>query len=61
MNRRLLVAGAVAASLAVPLTAQADERIRFGRNGIYDVTVYRNDRPDDVVLEFRGRSRTIGR
>ncbi len=43
------------------LTAQADERIRFGRNGIYDVTVYRNDRPDDVVLEFRGRSRTIGR
>ncbi len=43
------------------LTAVATERVRYGRNGIYDVTVYRNGHPDDVVLEFRGRSRTIER
>ncbi|NEE01248.1 hydroxyphenylacetyl-CoA thioesterase PaaI [Phytoactinopolyspora halotolerans] len=44
------------------LTAVAGERTRYGRNGIYDVTVYR-DTPSgrEVVLEFRGRSRTIQR
>jgi acyl-CoA thioesterase len=44
------------------LVAVAQERTRYGRNGIYDVTVYR-ETPDgrDVVLEFRGRSRTIQR
>ncbi|WP_166352754.1 hydroxyphenylacetyl-CoA thioesterase PaaI [Phytoactinopolyspora limicola] len=44
------------------LVAVAEERTRYGRNGIYDVTVYRGA-PDqrDVVLEFRGRSRTIQR
>ncbi|WP_129665115.1 hydroxyphenylacetyl-CoA thioesterase PaaI [Phytoactinopolyspora endophytica] len=44
------------------LIAVAQERTRYGRNGIYDVTVYR-DTPAgrDVVLEFRGRSRTIQR
>jgi acyl-CoA thioesterase len=38
------------------LTAHARERVRFGRSGIYDVTVRRGD---EVVAEFRGRSRTI--
>ena len=40
------------------LTAKAVEKIRFGRSGVYDVTV-RN--AEGVVAEFRGRSRTIGR
>lgn len=40
------------------LTASAVERARFGRNGIYDVTVRVGD---EVVAEFRGDSRTIGR
>ena len=39
------------------LTARASERTRYGRSGIYDVTVTRGD---EVVAEFRGRSRTIG-
>jgi acyl-CoA thioesterase len=39
------------------LVADATERHRFGRNGIYDIRVTRGD---DVVAEFRGRSRTIG-
>jgi len=38
------------------LEATAGERHRFGRNGIYDVTVRRGD---DVVAEFRGRSREV--
>lgn len=38
------------------LSAEAVERQRFGRNGIYDVTVYRGDQ---VVAEFRGDSRTV--
>jgi acyl-CoA thioesterase len=43
------------------LTAVATERTRYGRNGIYDVTVFRGE-PDaaDVIAEFRGRSRTVG-
>jgi acyl-CoA thioesterase len=41
------------------LEAEAVERTRYGRNGIYDVTVRRtSDRA--VVAEFRGKSRTIG-
>ena len=40
------------------LTAYAEERTRFGRSGIYDVTVTRGD--GEIVAEFRGRSRTIG-
>jgi acyl-CoA thioesterase len=40
------------------LTAYAEERARFGRSGIYDVTVRRGD---EVVAEFRGRSRTLDR
>ena len=39
------------------LTAYARERARFGRSGIYDVTVVRDG---EVVAEFRGRSREIG-
>jgi acyl-CoA thioesterase len=39
------------------LVATAAERYRYGRSGIYDVTVRRGD---DVVAEFRGRSRTLG-
>jgi acyl-CoA thioesterase len=39
------------------LVADAVERHRFGRNGIYDVRVTCGD---TVVAEFRGRSRTVG-
>ncbi|MGW8764303.1 hydroxyphenylacetyl-CoA thioesterase PaaI [Streptomyces sp. NPDC055815] len=38
------------------LVATAKERTRFGRSGIYDVSVLRGD---EVIAEFRGRSRTI--
>ncbi|MEV1333948.1 hydroxyphenylacetyl-CoA thioesterase PaaI [Micromonospora costi] len=41
------------------LTARATERTRYGRSGIYDVTVTRDD--GEVVAEFRGRSRTLAR
>lgn len=40
------------------LVAHAVERVRRGRNGIYDVTVRCGD---EVVAEFRGDSRAIGR
>lgn len=39
------------------LVAEAVERHRFGRNGIYDVQVTCEGQ---VVAEFRGRSRTVG-
>jgi acyl-CoA thioesterase len=39
------------------LVAEAVERHRFGRNGIYDVSVRRDA---EVIAEFRGRCRTIG-
>ncbi|WFE40624.1 hydroxyphenylacetyl-CoA thioesterase PaaI [Micromonospora sp. WMMD998] len=38
------------------LEAYATERVRHGRSGIYDVTVRRGD---EVVAEFRGRSRVV--
>jgi phenylacetic acid degradation protein PaaD len=38
------------------LVATAVERALAGRSGLYDVTVRRGD---DVVLEFRGRSRVV--
>lgn len=38
------------------LTAEAVERARYGRNGLYDVTVTTGG---EVVAEFRGDSRTI--
>ena len=39
------------------LEAHAVERTRFGRSGIYDVTVRRGT---DVIAEFRGTSRRVG-
>ena len=39
------------------LTAHAAEQQRFGRSGIYDITVTRDD--GAVIAEFRGHSRTI--
>jgi len=41
------------------LVADAEERTRFGRSGIYDVTVRRAD--GSVVAEFRGHSRIVAR
>ncbi|CAL9359981.1 Acyl-coenzyme A thioesterase PaaI [Streptomyces sp. enrichment culture] len=41
------------------LLAVAEERTRFGRSGVYDVTVLR-DADGRVIAEFRGRSRTVG-
>jgi acyl-CoA thioesterase len=38
------------------LVAEAVERLVRGRSGLYDVTVRRGD---EVVLEFRGRSRSL--
>jgi acyl-CoA thioesterase len=61
-NRRTVAQGCDIAFLAAvhagdQLEAEAVERWRRGRNGIYDVTVRCGDR---VVAEFRGRSREIG-
>ncbi len=39
------------------LTAEARERWREGRNGIYDISVFNGD--GVVIAEFRGKSRTI--
>jgi acyl-CoA thioesterase len=39
------------------LEAIATERLRYGRNGVYDVTVRRGG---EVVAEFRGHSRALG-
>jgi acyl-CoA thioesterase len=44
------------------LRAEAVERHRAGRNGIYDVTVRREDEPGtpgQVIAEFRGHSREL--
>ena len=38
------------------LVAEARERASYGRNGLYDVTVRRGD---DLIAEFRGRSRQL--
>jgi acyl-CoA thioesterase len=38
------------------LVAEARMRTRFGRSGIYDVTVRRGG---DVIAEFRGRSHEL--
>jgi acyl-CoA thioesterase len=38
------------------LVAEAVERIRFGRSGLYDVAVRRGG---DVIAEFRGRSHQL--
>ena len=39
------------------LTAEARMRARYGRNGVYDVTVSRGGQP---IAEFRGRSHEMG-
>jgi acyl-CoA thioesterase len=42
------------------LHAYAEERTRFGRSGIYDITVRRGEAPKgEVVAEFRGHSRSV--
>jgi acyl-CoA thioesterase len=46
------------AKLGDRLVAQAQERQRAGRSGIYDVSVKRED--GTVIAEFRGHSRTVG-
>jgi acyl-CoA thioesterase len=48
------------ARLGDELVAIAAERSRSGRTGVYDVTVRRGT-GGDVVAEFRGRSRSLGR
>jgi acyl-CoA thioesterase len=48
------------ARLGEVLVAEAVERARFGRSGLTDVTV-RTESTGELVAEFRGRSRTIGR
>jgi len=45
-----------AAGIGERLVATARERDRFGRSGLYDVTITRGD---EVIAEFRGRSRVI--
>ncbi|MFE2440241.1 hydroxyphenylacetyl-CoA thioesterase PaaI, partial [Streptomyces sp. NPDC059409] len=37
------------------LVARAEERARYGRSGIYDVSVHRGE---ELIAEFRGRSRS---
>lgn len=49
----------VPAQLNDELVAVATERVRYGRSGLYDVTVSRQD--GAVIAEFRGRSRSLGR
>jgi len=48
------------ATLDDELVAVATERVRRGRNGVYDVTVSRRDGAAEVVAEMRGRSRSLG-
>ncbi len=45
------------ARLGDELVAEAVERTRYGRSGIYDVTVRRAG-DDSVIAEFRGHSRS---
>ena len=45
------------AHLGDELIAEAAERHRYGRSGIYDVTVHLPD--TTVIAEFRGHSRTL--
>jgi acyl-CoA thioesterase len=45
------------ARLGDQLVAEATERVRFGRSGVYDVTVSGQD--GSTLAEFRGLSRTV--
>lgn len=49
----------VPAVLGDELTAEAVQRVRYGRSGVYDVTLTRGD--GTVIAEYRGRSRSLGR
>ena len=50
------------AALGDHLVAEAVERSRFGRSGLYDVTVAcRRGVQNVVIAEFRGRSRSLRR
>lgn len=50
------------ARLGDVLVANAVERARFGRSGLYDVTVScRREDANVVIAEFRGRSRSLHR
>jgi acyl-CoA thioesterase len=44
------------ARLGDVLTAEGRVRARYGRSGVYDVTVTRSD---DLIAEFRGRSHQL--
>src|SRR5699024_3548266 len=44
-------------TLGTKLTAIGNRRAKYGRSGIYDITIY--DDQDQLVAEFRGRPRTI--
>jgi phenylacetic acid degradation protein PaaD len=46
------------ARLGDELVAEAAERVRFGRSGVYDATVRREE---EIVAEFRGYSRELVR
>ncbi|MBV8445761.1 MAG: hydroxyphenylacetyl-CoA thioesterase PaaI [Candidatus Dormibacteraeota bacterium] len=62
-TRRPSVAGAAEVVFLQParegdeLIAEAVERVRRGRSGVYDVTVRRAD--GEVIAEFRGHSRAL--
>ncbi len=45
------------ARLGDDLIAEGAERVRYGRSGVYDITVRRPD--GEIVAEFRGQSRTL--
>ncbi|MGH3493495.1 MAG: hydroxyphenylacetyl-CoA thioesterase PaaI, partial [Sciscionella sp.] len=47
------------ARLGDRLIATASERVRYGRSGIYDVTVRQDAERGEVIAEFRGRSRVL--
>lgn len=48
------------AHLGDELVADAREHVRYGRSGLYDVSVRRGE-DGPVIAEFRGRSRSLGR
>jgi acyl-CoA thioesterase len=51
------VASSAEIVFVAPARAEAVLRTRFGRSGLYDVTVRRDG---DVIAEFRGRSHQLG-